>query len=81
MNDVPRNIDPDAAVGFCHERSTFRQRENELSAADRQSIFEGYFHVFPWSELPPDIIGIDVSCGSGRRSAMVAHTRWSSAPA
>jgi SAM-dependent methyltransferase len=72
MNDVARNIDPDVAAGFGHEWSTFRQGENELSAADRQSIFEGYFHLFPWSELPPDAVGIDVGCGSGRWSAMVA---------
>ena len=72
MNDVARNIDPDVAAGFGHEWSTFRQGENELSAADRQSIFECYFHIFPWNELPPHAVGIDVGCGSGRWSAMVA---------
>ena len=72
MNDVARNIDPDVAAGFGHEWSTFRQGENELSAADRQSIFQCYFHIFPWSELPPYAVGIDVGCGSGRWSAMVA---------
>ena len=75
MNDVARNIDPDVAAGFGHEWSTFRQGENELSAADRQSIFECYFHIFPWNELPPHAVGIDVGCGSGRWSAMVAPQR------
>ena len=72
MNDVARNIDPDVAAGFGHEWSTFRQGEGELSTADRLSIFQCYFHIFPWSELPPHAVGIDVGCGSGRWSAMVA---------
>jgi ubiquinone/menaquinone biosynthesis C-methylase UbiE len=72
MNDVTRNINPDVAAGFGHEWSTFRQNENEFSPADRQAIFQSYFHIFPWSELPPDPVGIDVGCGSGRWSVMVA---------
>ena len=72
MNDVTRNIDPDVAAGFGHEWSTFRQSESELSSADREAIFQSYFHIFPWNELPPDPVGIDVGCGSGRWSAMVA---------
>ena len=52
--------------------SSFRQGENELSAADRKAIFESYFRIFPWNELPPNAVGIDVGCGSGRWSAMVA---------
>lgn len=72
MNDVARNIDPDVAAGFGHEWSTFRQSEHELSAEDRQAIFQSYFHIFPWDGLAPDAVGIDVGCGSGRWSAMVA---------
>ena len=52
--------------------SSFRQGENELSAADRKAIFESYFRIFPWNELAPNSVGIDVGCGSGRWSAMVA---------
>src|SRR6266852_4654827 len=72
MNDVTRNIDPDVAAGFGHEWSTFRQNEAEFSPADREAIFQSYFHIFPWDELPPDPVGIDVGCGSGRWSVMVA---------
>jgi len=27
------------------------------SPADREAIFQCYFHIFPWNELPPDPIG------------------------
>src|SRR5664279_4379815 len=72
MNDVSRNIDPDVAAGFGHEWSTFRQSEDEFSPTDREAIFKSYFNIFPWSDLPPDPVGIDVGCGSGRWSVMVA---------
>jgi ubiquinone/menaquinone biosynthesis C-methylase UbiE len=72
MNDVTQNVDPKVAAGFGHEWSTFRQDEADLSAVDREAIFESYFHIFPWNELPPDPVGIDVGCGSGRWSVMVA---------
>ena len=72
MNDVTRNIDPDVAAGFGHEWSTFRQDESEFSPADREAIFRSYFDIFPWDALPPHPVGIDVGCGSGRWSVMVA---------
>jgi SAM-dependent methyltransferase len=72
MNDVTQNIDPDVAAGFGHEWSTFRQGETDFSPADREAIFQSYFHIFPWGELPPNPVGIDVGCGSGRWSVMVA---------
>jgi ubiquinone/menaquinone biosynthesis C-methylase UbiE len=72
MNDAMRNIDPDVAAGFGHEWSTFRQSEIEFTAVDREAMFRSYFDIFPWNELPPDPVGIDVGCGSGRWSAMVA---------
>jgi SAM-dependent methyltransferase len=72
MNDVTRNVDPDVAAGFGHEWSTFKQGETELSSADREAIFESYFRIFPWQDLPSDPVGIDIGCGSGRRSLMVA---------
>ena len=72
MNDVTRNVDPEVAAGFGHEWSTFRQDETEFSAVDREALFESYFHIFPWSDLPPDPVGIDVGCGSGRWSVTVA---------
>ena len=72
MNDVAQNIDSDVAAGFGHEWSTFRQSDAEFSSADREAIFQSYFHIFPWDELPPNPVGIDVGCGSGRWSVVVA---------
>jgi len=72
MNELTQNVDHDVAAGFGHEWSTFRQSENEFSQADREAIFQSYFHIFPWTDLAPDPIGIDVGCGSGRWSVMVA---------
>jgi hypothetical protein len=56
MNDVTRNVDPDVTAGFGHEGATF-PTENDFSPADREAIFQSYFHIFPWSELPPDPAG------------------------
>jgi ubiquinone/menaquinone biosynthesis C-methylase UbiE len=72
MRHLLPNLDTDVAAGFGHEWSSFRQGAEELSAADRQAIFESYFGIFPWDELPPNPVGIDVGCGSGRWSMMVA---------
>ena len=72
MNDPKHNIDPDVAAGFGHEWSTFRHGEKELSTTDREAIFRSYFHIFPWKDLPPDPVGVDIGCGSGRWSMMVA---------
>jgi SAM-dependent methyltransferase len=72
MNDIKRNLDTAVAAGFGHEWSTFSQSDAEFSKADREAIFRSYFHIFPWDELPPSPVGIDVGCGSGRWSVMVA---------
>jgi ubiquinone/menaquinone biosynthesis C-methylase UbiE len=72
MNNVTRNVDPDVAAGFGHEWSKFRQSDSEFSSTDREAIFQSYFQIFPWDELPPAAVGIDVGCGSGRWSVMVA---------
>jgi len=72
MQASPGNVDPDVASGFGHEWSTFRQSDRELSQRDRETIFRSYFSIFPWQELPTNAVGIDVGCGSGRWSVMVA---------
>jgi ubiquinone/menaquinone biosynthesis C-methylase UbiE len=66
------NIDNAVAAGFGHEWSTFRQGERELSDEDRQTIFDDYFAIFRWDRLPPQSVGMDVGCGSGRWSVLVA---------
>lgn len=67
-----QNVDPVVAAGFGHEWSTFRQGADELPATNRDAIFQTYFHIFPWDKLPPESVGMDVGCGSGRWSMMVA---------
>jgi ubiquinone/menaquinone biosynthesis C-methylase UbiE len=72
MHDVTQNIDSDVTAGFGHEWSTFRQNQDDFSATDRQAIFQSYFRIFPWNDLPADPVGIDIGCGSGRWSVLVA---------
>jgi ubiquinone/menaquinone biosynthesis C-methylase UbiE len=68
-----KNVDAKVARGFGEEWSTFRQSESSLAGAQRATIFENYFHIFPWRSLPPDGgIGADIGCGTGRWAMMVA---------
>lgn len=56
--------------GFGQEWAAFNQ--SALDEADLHGIFNQYFAVFPWDELPADACGIDVGCGSGRWAQFVA---------
>jgi SAM-dependent methyltransferase len=67
-----KNVDADVARGFGREWSTFNQNETELAPAERDKLFAEYFHIFPWTSLPLDAVGLDAGCGSGRWSMMVA---------
>jgi ubiquinone/menaquinone biosynthesis C-methylase UbiE len=67
------NIDLRVARGFGREWSTFRQDEDHLSREQRQAIFDDYFGIFPWHLLPAGGgVGLDVGCGTGRWSVLVA---------
>jgi SAM-dependent methyltransferase len=67
------NIDLQVARGFGQEWSTFRQDTDHLSQQQRQAIFDDYFRIFPWHLLPAGGgIGVDIGCGTGRWSMMVA---------
>lgn len=64
------NIEADVVRDFGCEWMRFDQ--SGLSQADRTEIFKNYFHIFPWDRLPPDSVGADIGCGSGRWASLVA---------
>jgi ubiquinone/menaquinone biosynthesis C-methylase UbiE len=72
MRNSLTNVDETVAAGFGREWSTFQQDEGNFSASDREAMFDSYFDIFPWEALPPEPVGIDVGCGSGRWSVLVA---------
>ena len=47
-----KNVDVEVARGFGKEWSTFRQNESILARAQRTTISENYFHIFPSRLLP-----------------------------
>jgi SAM-dependent methyltransferase len=67
---MPQNADSDVVAGFGDEWTRFDQAE--LPSADRDAIAAAYFRIFPWSALPPNAVGFDLGCGSGRWAAVVA---------
>jgi SAM-dependent methyltransferase len=70
MNDPVRgNIDPLTVEGFGEEWAAFDQ--TELGGAEYQSLFDSYFHLFPFGKVTAGE-GFDLGCGSGRWAAGVA---------
>lgn len=64
------NRDDRVVMGFGEEWSRFPQET--LADTERGAIFEDYFAIFPWVELPAQALGADIGCGSGRWAAIVA---------
>lgn len=65
-----KNIDKHTVEGFGDEWERFDQQS--LSKKEHQEIFESYFSIFPWHELPSLPVGFDLGCGSGRWAKLVA---------
>jgi ubiquinone/menaquinone biosynthesis C-methylase UbiE len=65
-----KNVDEATVEGFGDEWSRFDQ--SDLSLDEQRGIFESYFAIFPWSELPAGAVGFDAGCGSGRWASLVA---------
>lgn len=66
----PSNLHEKTVHGFGQEWSTFDQKA--LQGVELQTMFERYFHIFPWQSLPSDAVGFDLGAGSGRWDALVA---------
>ena len=64
------NSDRKTVDGFGDEWSRFDQ--SKLSYQELKAIFDSYFSIFPWHELPNAAKGMDVGCGSGRWAKLVA---------
>lgn len=64
------NLDERTVRGFGDEWSRFTQEG--LGVDVREQIFNDYFSLFEWAALPPNALGADVGCGSGRWAQVVA---------
>ena len=73
MTSLPKNTDPATVEGFGREWTAFPQSEADLTDTDRRAMFDSYFAIFPWDLLPPQSIGADIGCGSGRWAMLAAR--------
>jgi len=64
------NIDNAVVADFGVEWQLFDQ--TSMTDAERQRQFDRYFQVFPWHQLPPNAVGFDAGCGSGRWAVLAA---------
>lgn len=67
---MTENLDKQVVAGFGDEWSRFDQ--SALDEAELARMFDNYFNIFPWEDLPADATGFDLGCGSGRWAKLVA---------
>lgn len=67
---MAENIDKAVVDGFGDEWARFDQ--SSLDAAEFERMFDNYFNIFPWQQLPDGAVGFDLGCGSGRWAMLVA---------
>lgn len=65
------NIDPKTVDGFGEEWAAFDQ--TDLPPEEQRRIFDDYFSIFPFSDLPANAEGFDLGCGSGRWADLMAE--------
>lgn len=70
MRGRPPNLHSPTVEDFGREWARFDQ--TALPAGELRGAFERYFAIFPWEVLPPDAVGFDFGCGSGRWARLVA---------
>jgi ubiquinone/menaquinone biosynthesis C-methylase UbiE len=66
-----RNIDMKTVEGFGEEWAAYTQEQ--LSPAEQRILFDRYFSIFPFDELPRGAEGFDLGCGTGRWAELVAE--------
>jgi ubiquinone/menaquinone biosynthesis C-methylase UbiE len=66
-----RNIDHKTVEGFGEEWAAFSQEA--LSPHEHRQLFDQYFSIFPFEDLPKRAEGFDLGCGTGRWAALVAE--------
>jgi SAM-dependent methyltransferase len=70
MESNRHNLDPATVDDFGREWLRFDQ--SGVSEMETRRMFDEYFALFPWNNLPRDAVGFDAGCGSGRWAALVA---------
>jgi SAM-dependent methyltransferase len=65
------NLDPATVKGFGQEWAAYDQ--TGLGEDEHRKLFEAYFSIFPFDELPEDAEGFDLGCGSGRWAALAVE--------
>lgn len=68
------NVDLSVINDFGNEWQSMDQ--TVLPEWERKEIFDEYFSLFPWNDLPENPVGFDAGCGSGRWALMVAPRVW-----
>lgn len=68
---MPENLDSKTVAGFGYEWTRFDQAP-VIETGELERLFQEYFKIFPWSELPDTAVGFDLGCGTGRWARFVA---------
>ena len=72
MSNPPApNIDHKTVAGFADEWNSYSQEA--LSPTEHRKLFDAYFSLFPFDELPFGAEGFDIGCGTGRWAIVVAE--------
>lgn len=70
MSASLKNLDPRVVSDFGAEWSRFDQEG--MGSDETRALFDAYFSIFPWQDLPANAQGFDLGCGSGRWARLVA---------
>src|SRR5437763_5768070 len=70
VSNPSTNIDQQVVKAFGEEWQRFDQLA--MNDAEALALFQYYFEIFPWTELPSNAEGFDAGCGSGRWARLVA---------